>query len=416
VGTWRGTVRSFLTLLAGEGAARALGLFSVVLLARALGPHGFGPVVFATSLLAWFWLVVDNGTQVAATPDIARDPSTFAPAVQRVLGLRIVLGLGAAAALVVMAQVASNTKGSAELYSLFAIALVVGALNPRWMALGVGQSRLLALGNVAGQAVVLGGVVLLIHDDLDLNRVPFIVAAGELTFALVLLGGLAPRFGLLLPRVDVASWRRTLRKGVPLMVGSASRGALLSFDLLVIVYAIGPGAAGYYGAAMKPVLFAGTAAGMFSLSLLASYSAASGDVALQLYRRAARSATAVAIVAAICLSLGAGLLVDAVYGDEFEPAATVLAILALRIPFMALSGVYSSVLIAGGGQVQLMQNNIAGAVVNVVGVLAAVKLAGIEGAAAVSVLSAVVILVLNVRSATRSGLVPGFHTAVRAPW
>jgi O-antigen/teichoic acid export membrane protein len=155
---------------------------------------------------------------------------------------------------------------------------------------------------------------------------------------------------------------------------------------------------------------------MFSLSLLASYSAASGDVALQLYRRAARSATAVAIVAAICLSLGASLLVDAVYGDEFEPAATVLAILALRIPFMALSGVYSSVLIAGGGQVQLMQNNIAGAVVNVVGVLAAVKLAGIEGAAAVSVLSAVVILVLNVRSATRSGLVPGFHTAVRAPW
>jgi O-antigen/teichoic acid export membrane protein len=200
------------------------------------------------------------------------------------------------------------------------------------------------------------------------------------------------------------------------MVGSASRGALLSFDLLVIVYAIGPGAAGYYGAAVKPVLFAGTAVGMFSLSLLASYSAASGDVALQLYRRAARSAAAVALVAAVCLSIGAGLLVDVVYGDEFEPAAIVLAILALRIPFMALSGVYSSILIAGGGQVQLMQNNIAGAAVNVVGVLTAVKLAGIEGAAAVSVLSAVVILLLNVRSSTRSGLVPGFHVAVRAPW
>lgn len=411
--SWRATVHSFLTLLAGEGAARVLGLCSIIVLARALGPHGFGPVVFATSLLSWFWLVVDNGTQVAATPGISRSPVTFAAAVERVLGLRIVLGLGGAAVLVLAAQLASNTPGSAAVYSLFAVTLPLAALNPRWMVLGVGRSRLLAFGNVAGQAVVLVGVVALVDDSFDLNRVPLIVAAGELTFVSVVFVGLAPQFGLLRPRFDVASWRRTLRLGGPLMVGSASRGVLLSFDLLVIVYAIGPGAAGYYGAATKPVLFAGTAAGMFALSLLATYSRASPEQALHLYRRAVRSAGAVAVVAALCLSLGAGLFVDVVFGDEFRPAALVLAILALRIPFMALSAVHSSVLIAGGEQIRLMKNNIVGAAVNVVGVLMAVKLVGINGAAVVSVVSAAVILVLNVRTATGVGLAPGWRSTLR---
>ena len=119
----------------------------------------------------------------------------------------------------------------------------------------------------------------------------------------------------------------------------------------MIVYASGPGSAGYYGAAAKPVLFAATACGLFSLSLLASYSAAE--------KRRPPTSTGgrygvpalVAGAGAAALALGAGVFVDVVYGDEFAPAALVLSILALRIPFMALSGIYSSVLIAGGRQV-----------------------------------------------------------------
>jgi O-antigen/teichoic acid export membrane protein len=411
--SWLATLRSFGTLLAGEGAARVFGLLSIIILARQLGPHGFGPVVFGTSLLAWYWLVVDNGTQVASTPEIARNPAAFAPAVRPVLGLRIALSVTAAVVLVLGAQVFSNNEASAQLYSLFAITLPIVALNPRWLVLGVGESRLLAVANVVAQAVVLAGVVTLVHGPHDVNRVPFIVAASELLAAIVLLAGLARRFGLLWPRVELGAWWNTLRHGGPLMVGSASRGLLLSFDLLVIVYALGPGSAGYYGAATKPVLFAGTVAGLFSLSLLPSISAASASDAWHLYRRAARSAAAVSTAGALCLSVGAGVFVDIVYGDEFGPAAGVLTILALRIPFMAMSGVYTSVLIAGGQQVQLMRNNIGGAAVNVVGVLAAVKLFGIEGAATVSVCSAAVISFLNHRSSVRAGLVPPWRMPAR---
>ena len=132
---------------------------------------------------------------------------------QRVLGLRIVLGLGAAVVLVLGAQLAANTTTSAHLYSLFALALPMAALNPRWMVLGVGRSRLLAYGSVAGQAVILLGVVVLVGNEHDLNRVPLIIAAGELANALVVLAGLIPRFGLLWPKVDVRSWRGTLRGG-----------------------------------------------------------------------------------------------------------------------------------------------------------------------------------------------------------
>jgi O-antigen/teichoic acid export membrane protein len=134
------------------------------------------------------------------------------------------------------------------------------------------------------------------------------------------------------------------------------------------------------------------------LSLLATYSAASPEEAAALHRRGIRSAVAVGLPFALVLAVASPLVIAITFGDAFDPAAVVLAILAFRIPFTALSGVYTSVLIARGHQAELMRNNVIGAVVNVSGVLIAVEVAGIDGAAAVSVLAVAIVFALNRRS------------------
>ena len=63
---------------------------------------------------------------------------------------------------------------------LFALLLPAGALNLRWMVLGVGGSRAIALGLVLSRLLVLVAVVFLVVDESDLTRVPVIEAAGTL--------------------------------------------------------------------------------------------------------------------------------------------------------------------------------------------------------------------------------------------
>ena len=115
--SWLTIVRSFLTLLAGEGAARVLGLASVGLLARNLVRTGSGRSFSRRRCSPGSGSSSTTALRLRARRGIARNPAAFAPTVQRVLGLRIVLGLGAAVVLVLGAQLAANTTTSAQLYS-----------------------------------------------------------------------------------------------------------------------------------------------------------------------------------------------------------------------------------------------------------------------------------------------------------
>src|SRR5436309_14712319 len=96
VAGWRVLLRSFSTLAAGETIARLVGLATVLLLARRLGAAGFGIVTLGLTLVGWFGLAVDSGTELLNVRDVARRPNEFREIASRVLGLRLTISLAAA--------------------------------------------------------------------------------------------------------------------------------------------------------------------------------------------------------------------------------------------------------------------------------------------------------------------------------
>jgi O-antigen/teichoic acid export membrane protein len=387
----------------------------VLLLARRLGPGGFGLITFGTALIAWFGVVADAGTTLVTTRDIARDPRQFRPIAERALGLRLAMSAVATAILIGGSFAFAQSTYDRNVYISFAIVLPAVGLNLRWMVLGVRGARLIAFGNIAAQIVLLAGVLLFVVRQHDAVTVAYVTAAAELAFAAVILAQLLPGHGLLRPRVDVRSWLVTLRQGAPLMVSAFARGIIYSFDLLVITRVLGPVAAGYYGAASRPVLFFVTAIGFFYVSFLASYSAASPDSAARLFRRATRVSLAVSVPIAIALTVGAELIVPFVFGQKFAHAAPVLAILAWRLPFSAVASPYGGLLLLEDRRTRLMWNNIAGAAVNIVGDVIAAPIFGIEGVAVVNLIATMTILGLNYRSAVSYRLAPPIQVILLGP-
>ena len=414
IGSWRILVRSFATLATGETAARAFGLVGVLVLARRLGPSDFGIVTFALSLVGWFGLVVDSGTELLNVRDIAREPHRFRELAERVLGLRLTISILSAGLFVVAVETLGRSTRVRDAVVLFAVVLPALALNLRWMVLGIRAAKAVAVGNVAARAVLAAGIVVLVRGSPDLHRVPFVELVAETVYAVVIVAAVGRRFGLLRPRVDVAAWIATLRQSLPLLVNAFARAAFYSFDVVAIELFLGPHKVGIYAAGSKPVLFVTGLIGIFSISFLSSFSAAGPETAVGLLRRALRTSLAACLTVTILLSAGSIVVVPLVFGDAYRNAAAVLALLAWRIPIVAVGGPLGSALIADGRQTTLMRNNVLGAIVVVAGDLAAVPAVGILGAAGVSVVAAVLVLTLNYRAATDPGRRPASDLSLRA--
>jgi O-antigen/teichoic acid export membrane protein len=397
---WRMVLRRTAALVAGEGAARVVGFVIVLLLARRLGPTGFGVVTFGLTLVGWLAFVTDSGTEVLNVREIARRPRQFKQIAEQMLGLRLALSALATVVFVVGVMLFARSDLTRSTLLLFAFILPATALNLRWMVLGVGGSRAIALGLILSRLFVLAGVLLVVADLTDLKRVPVLEAVGALVYALTILwivgGGWRLR-----PRANLAVWKDTLRRSVPLMVNGLARSAVVSFDILVIELALGPRSVGIYGVASKPALFFTACVGLFSLAFLSAFSATAPESAAALKGQALRWAVGIAVLAAACLS-AASVLIPAVFGERYERAVPLLAVMAWRVPLAVLAGVYSSVLIARDRQVDLMNNSIVTACFVIVADIVAVVTVGLMGAAVVSVAAAGLAFLLNWRSVRRS--------------
>jgi O-antigen/teichoic acid export membrane protein len=411
---WRALLRRFGALAAGESGARLLGFAAVIVMARRLSPAGFGVIVFGTTLVTWFRIVVDSGTETMAVRDVAREPWRFRELIEGILGLRLALSAAAVVLFVGAASVLPGTSTDRRAGYLFALILPVVAMNMRWMVLGVEKAKAVAVGNIASQVVMVCGVVYLVRDRHDILWVPLSMAAGELVYALVVLGAVKRGFGLVLPRIDLDAWMRVLRAGLPLTITNVARTALYSFDVLLIALVLTRYDVGLYGAAYKPVMFGATVIGLLSVTFLASYASSQGADRAALIRRTVLAGVAMGSLAALVLSAVAGPLMSDVFGKGYAGATTALVILAWTIPIMAATLPYSNALIAADRQRVLMRNNLYAGGANVVANLAAVPLVGIEGAAAVTVASFVMVLVLDYLSALRLGLVEPVRASLRA--
>jgi O-antigen/teichoic acid export membrane protein len=402
---WRMVLRRTAALLAGETVARAFGFVVVLVLARRLEPSAFGLVTLGLTLAGWFAVVVDSGTELLNIREIARYPSRFRDIAERTLGLRVVLSLLAAAIFVAGVELFARSAYTRNTVVLFAVLLPAIALNLRWMALGVGGSRGVAVGNAASRMVVLIGVVVFVAGPVDVDRVPFLEATGELAYALIVLLYVGSRvwgrgFGWMRPRVDTAAWKATLRQSLPLMVNTFAKAAIFSFDVIVISLALGPHDVGIWGVAIRPTTFVAGAIGLFSLSFLSAFSVTTGDEAVVLHGKAVRVSMSACVAAAVALSIGS-LLVPFVFGEAYRNAVPVLAVIAWGIPLVALGNMYQAVLISHGRQTTLMRNNLVVACAVCVIDLIAIPTLGLMGAAGASIIAAALVLTANHRSVAR---------------
>lgn len=323
----RGPVRNAGYLFAGESASRVFGFLATAFLARRLGVNGFGEVGFAAAVMAYGVVSTDLGLVTIGTRSVARDRSQAGDLVGSILPLRLLLGLVAAAMMVLIAVVLPKPASVKWLLGLYSLAVIAQSILIEWVFFGSERMGFVSASRVVTNCAYFALTLVLVRDSGAILLVPVAFTIATLLGVLVLFASFLPRFGLPRLRSGHLRWRELIKSAWP--IGAASLLTQLHVNLgLVLLGLIATfQQTGVYNSAFRLVFFLMTIDRVFYtvfFPVVSRFVKDRPDRLPELVGTAARIILAVSIPFSVGAVILAPALLAAAFGPEYAVAFPIL--------------------------------------------------------------------------------------------
>jgi PST family polysaccharide transporter len=310
-------------------------------LARVLGPSVLGTVAFVSSLGGFIVLAIEFGFTLSATRQIAQNrnsPDKCAWVIAGVLGAQALLAVLSISIALIGSRYIQLLRDNPVLLAAALIYGVCQGIYPLWLFQGLERLQLAAGLEIAGKLVGTAGIFLVVRSPEDAWKVVLLQAVAPLLSTVIGFVILSREFSFRIPTAELV-WQ-ALQSGWRLFV-FRSGGSLYGMGNAFILGLFANSAAvGYYSVAEK---IANAVFGLLNPVRDALYPRMS-QLAVTAPKEAARLAR-IGVAPMILSGLGMGLalfvfapqLILAATGGNFQPAVTVLRLLAFLPPLLSIS-------------------------------------------------------------------------------
>lgn len=385
--------------LLSKAVTAATSVLVIVYLTRYLGVSGYGDYATIFAYLGIFSVFVDLGIFVTSVREIAKNPAQERTIIGNVLGLRLVVGMTVFA---VACLVAFLTPYS----SLIRAGILLGSISQLFLVLNQApvslfQARLImhraAISDVLGRLAMLGLVWWFI--SLHLGFLPIIgaVAISSLVTFLVSMG-LALSVNAIWPQFDLKVWRRIFWSALPMGIVIILGTVYFRIDMVMLSLMRGSFDVGVYGAPYKVLEVLLAIPSIFMSSVLPVITRAldeSKTHALGIFRRAFDFMGLLALPLITGTVLLATPIMILIAGPEFVLSGPVLMILIFALGGSFLNSVMIYTMVAAGAQRRLLTPYIIAVIFNVTANLLVIPHYSYIGAAGVTVLTELWVLIAS---------------------
>jgi PST family polysaccharide transporter len=335
-------VRNILALYGVRAVDQLLPIVVIPFLARVLGADGWGLVASAQALAIYGIITVEYGFELAGTRAVARDRANGARLTELISGIfatQLMLAcVVVLAAILVRLTVPEFQNQPLLLWAALAFAILQG-LYPLWFF--VGQERIPLIATIGVGAKVLATIAIFV----------FVRGPGDGWIVLAAYAGAAllatvAGYGLMLRqvrpgRLDLELISHTLRLGFSMFVMRISVLMHTAGNSFLLLLLGGPVQVAFFAAGEKLCRPAAWLMHPINVALLPRLSHLvehSPDQARAMATLSILLMTAVGIAFGVAIGLLAPWLVDLLFGlPEYQPAVSVLRVMALIIPLIVLN-------------------------------------------------------------------------------
>lgn len=384
--------RNFLALASGEAVARVIAFGATVYVARALGAESFGIIGFALAVVLYFTRIADGGMEFfgLGIREIAEDPTRVETLAPHLMATRLLVSV-VLALLIGLVGVLLLPQPDGSILALYGLTLVLVAASTRWIHVGLGHSRMVAVARALGEALMLLLVLLLVRGSTDLARVPLAQLAGDAAAVLLLLAALRFRGHALRLRLDPRVVIPVARRALPLIASALFGLMIYNCDLILLRFFRDTSTVGYYAAAYALISFMLNLGAVYNQSLLPTFTrlGAGSPGRVALYHTSLAQVYAATLPLAVGGCLLAPQLIQIVFGDGYGTSAPALRLLVWIIPLGFFREIATVALVVGGRQRDVLRLTGWSAGVNLVLNLVMIPRFGMIGAALATVVTEV---------------------------
>ncbi len=394
---------------AGKGFIMVLAALSVGVLTRYLGAAGYGDFTIALVYLSFFGIIADLGLFTIALREISKDESRAQEIVANTLSMRAIMSVLVFSLAIFIATLLPYSENVKVAIAIAAGAQFFGLLNSALITVFQAKLKmqLSVISDVIGRTVSLLAVLLAVYYDLGFYAIVGTAVLGSLiTFIVSTI--LARPYVHLAFYKNFKLWKEMFIESLPLGAALVVVQIYFRVDILLLSFLSTAAAVGVYGAVYKVTELLLTLPGFFQNSF---FPIIIGRLKEGTERTLPALQKAFDFLLLMGVAFAAGGLTLApqvlriIGGPEFASGGDALRIALFAMAFSFVTLLFSSVYVAKGRQIVALWFGLIGLGLNIALNLVAIPLYGINGAAAVTLISEVVIFTLYWRTAaTKLGL------------
>jgi O-antigen/teichoic acid export membrane protein len=340
-----------MAMVIGKMAAVVIGLATIALLTRYLGPEGFGHYRTVLAVLGVAAICSDLGLQMVVLREISKPDRDTGSLLGTALALRLILsslaiiGVGCAALFLPYPEIVLlGLFVAAPFYIMLQCSFLLSTVFFKHLR----QDQLMA-GEVLGGGVMLGGLGLaVVLEQGVIGALVAMVVGGAAQ--VTLLWYWARRLERVALGVDPQAWRYLLLTGLPIAGSEIALVVILRGDILLLSILDTATAVGLYGVPSKIFEILGSLTTLFAGMMMPLFVAALAAKSARHLAETLGNALDVMLIfgggAVACCLAFAPEIVMLVAGEAFSDAAPVLLLIAIAIAGHSLAQIYRHLLTA----------------------------------------------------------------------
>ena len=372
---------------------------TVAYAARVLQPEVYGKISFISSFTSYFVMLANLGMPIYAMRLCAEnrdDRKALSRAANELWSIGIILSIFSLAVFLLIVMATPKLREDRLLFFIFGSGVIFQAIGFEWLYKGIERFRFLAVCQLVSKAVSLMCMVLFIHSERQLPLYAILSVTTGYGANLVYLFSLKKHIDISLAiRIN----RKHLKPIFVFALMSTAVSVYSSLDLTMLGFMKTDLETGLYSVAAKGKGVLTMLGGIVWTSMLPLATRLWNEGKKEHFKSLAEKA--VTIVAAIQLFVTvicfifAQQIVIIIGGESYAGAETAFRILLFSLVPIGISNIFGGmVLIPAGAERYLLYAEVTGAAVNFVSNIFVIPLCSIEGAAATTVLSELVVTVM----------------------
>ncbi|MDO8672439.1 MAG: oligosaccharide flippase family protein [Dehalococcoidia bacterium] len=394
--------KNSVTPMAASLINKAIDFGYAIFMLRLLGLENAGKYSLAVALIGYFLIVTDFGLGTLLSREVAKEPSLGNRYLSNTIILRMILILCSLPVLVGVLGLYTWQFGltfdTVITIALFAAAILPSSISSALSSVFLAREKMeypAAVTIVSTLLKVCFGTIALFlgWGIIGLGAVSLLVnlLTSAILYQMVRRMLFRPKLEL-----DIGFQKGMVREAFPLMINNLLSTVFFRIDVMLLKPMAGDAAVGAYGTAYRFIDGLNFIPSLFTIAIfpiVSRYAASSKESLVRGFTLSLKVLLLIAIPTTIGTTLLADKIILLTVGEQFRPAILALQILIWFLPFSFINSVTQYVLIAVNQQRFLTLAFVIGAVFNVAGNLIAIPRFGFAGAAVMTVLSEIVLMI-----------------------